>query len=88
MEITKYSSHSCVRCKMLDKILKHMKLDEHVKTIYLEDVGEEFFTQKDIHSLPTLIIEKDGNKKIFSGNILPQNITDTLVEFGIDKNNL
>lgn len=76
MKITKYAGHTCVRCKLLDKVLTHLKLDDIVETIYAEDIGEGKLIEMGIMTLPTLIIEKDGKTKILSGNILPQDIID------------
>ena len=76
MKITKYAGHTCVRCKLLDKVLTHLKLDDIVETIYAEDVGEDTLIKMGIMSLPTLVIEKDGETKTLSGNILPQDIID------------
>lgn len=76
MKITKYAGHTCVRCKLLDKVLKHLKLEDKVETIYAEDLGEEKLIEMGIMTLPTLIMEKDGETKILSGNILPQDIID------------
>lgn len=77
MKITKYAGKNCVKCKLLDKILNHLKIQD-VETIYIEDVGEDVLTKMGIMSLPVLIIEKDEKKHILSGTILPQDITDIL----------
>lgn len=75
MKITKYAGKNCVKCKLLDKILNHLKI-QNVETIYIEDVGEDVLTKMGIMSLPVLIIEKDEEKHILSGTILPQDIID------------
>lgn len=75
MKITKYAGKNCVKCKLLDKILNHLKIQD-VETIYIEDVGEDVLTKMGIMSLPVLIIEKDEEKHILSGTILPQDIID------------
>ena len=79
MKITKYAGKNCVKCKLLDKILNHLKIQD-VETIYIEDVGEDVLTKMGIMSLPVLIIEKDEKKHILSGTILPQDITDIINE--------
>lgn len=77
MKITKYAGKNCVKCKLLDKILNHLKVQD-VETIYIEDVGEDVLTEMGIMSLPVLIIEKDGQKHTLSGTILPQDIIDII----------
>lgn len=77
MKITKYAGKNCVKCKLLDKILNHLKIQD-IETIYMEDIGEDKMIEMGVMSLPTLIIEKDGKKHILSGTILPQDITDIL----------
>lgn len=77
MKITKYAGKNCVKCKLLDKILNHLKIQD-VETIYIEDVGEDVLTKMGIMSLPVLIIEKDEKKHILSGTILPQDIIDII----------
>lgn len=81
MKITKYASQSCVKCKLLDKILNHLQIKEY-ENIYLEDIGMEQLEELGIMSFPTLVFEKDGEKKTLTGNILPQDITDILNEWG------
>lgn len=79
MKITKYASQTCIKCKLLDRILKHMNLLD-VETIMMEDVGIDYLVDKGISSFPTLVFEKDGIEKRLYGNILPQDITDILQE--------
>ncbi len=79
MKITKYASQSCIKCKLLDRVLKHMGLTD-VETIMLEDVGVDALVEKGVSSFPTLVFEKDGIEKRLYGNILPQDITDILQE--------
>ena len=79
MKITKYAGKNCVKCKLLDKILNHLKIQD-IETIYMEDIGEDKLMEIGIMSLPTLIIEKNDHKHILSGTILPQDITDIINE--------
>ena len=79
MKITKYAGKNCVKCKLLDKILNHLKLSD-IETIFMEDIGEDKLMEMGVMSLPTLIIEKNDNKHILSGTILPQDITDIINE--------
>ena len=55
-KITKYASHTCVKCKILDKMLKQLNIEPD-ETIYTEDVDINELTQRGIMSLPTLIID-------------------------------
>lgn len=80
MKIVKYSGKNCVRCKLLDKILKHMNLEDVCETIYMEDEGEQCFIDKGIMTLPTIIISKNNKDITLSGQILPQDITDAIKE--------
>lgn len=78
MKIIKYSGKNCVRCKLLDKILKHMDLEKICDTIYMEDEGEQSFIDKGIMTLPTIIIKNNDKEITLSGQILPQDITDAI----------
>lgn len=77
MKITKYASQSCVKCRLLDKILSHLQINNY-ENIYLEDVGMEEIEKQGVMSFPTLVFEKNGKKEMLTGNILPQDITDML----------
>lgn len=77
MKITKYASHTCVRCKVLDKLLKQMNIEPN-ETIYIEDVDPEKLARDGIMSLPTLIFENGENKKVLSGAITSKNIKECL----------
>ena len=81
IKIIKYISQSCVKCKLLDKILKHLNIKDY-EDLCLEDIGMEQLEKLGIMSFPTLVFEKDGEKKTLTGNILPQDITDILNEWG------
>lgn len=77
MKITKYASQHCVKCKLLDKMLKHMNI-ENIETVYIEDVDTEELTKKGIMTVPTLIIEGNDKEIRLFGAILPQDITDAI----------
>lgn len=77
MKITKYASHTCVRCKVLDKLLKQMGIEPD-ETIYTEDIDPEKLAREGIMSLPTLIFEDGDNKKTLSGAITSKDINNIL----------
>lgn len=56
MEITKFASKSCVKCKVLDGILKQAGVEYN--TVYAED-NQDLFEDKGITTLPTLVFS-DG----------------------------
>lgn len=79
MNITKYASNSCVKCKVLDRILKSMKLPTDVVTYYHEDNPDKF---EDITSLPTLVIEEGDKKEVLTGVMNPRMIEDAISRVG------
>ena len=80
MKITKYASQHCVKCKLLEKMLKHMNI-ENIETIYIENVDtEEFGTVTAFTSGKNKNTAK--NKRICAYNFLFTNF-DLLVKFNI-----
>lgn len=77
IEITEYSSKSCVKCKMLDRTLKNMTLPTELTKIYVED-NEEAFVKEGITNLPTLVIKKGEKKESLSAPILPKHILEAI----------
>lgn len=78
MNITKYASQSCVKCKVLDRTLKTMTLPCDVTTLYVED-NEELFKEKNIESLPTLEISESGKESIYlTGVLAPKQIKEAI----------
>lgn len=78
MNITKYASQGCVKCKVLDRTLKTMKLPCDVTTLYVED-NEDLFKEKNIESLPTLEISVEGKDPIYlTGVLAPKQITEAI----------
>ena len=73
MKITKYASHTCVKCKVLDKLLKQMGIEPD-KIIYIEDMDPEKLAKDGIMSLPTLIFEDGDEKHILTGMITSKDI--------------
>jgi len=69
--ITKYASKSCVKCKVLDGILKQAGVE--YDTVYSED-KEDLFEMLGITTLPTLIF-KNGDKEVrLEGIVSPAQI--------------
>lgn len=78
MNITKYASQGCVKCKVLDRTLKTMTLPCDVTTLYVED-NEDLFKEKNIESLPTLEISVEGKDPIYlTGVLAPKQITEAI----------
>ena len=78
MEINKYASKSCMKCKVLDRILKSVNLPCSVNTLYVED-NEELFKEKGIEQLPTLEISNEGKESIYlTGTIAPKQIAEAI----------
>ena len=78
MNITKYASNSCVKCKVLDRTLKACSLPCEVTTLYVED-NEELFKSKNIEQLPTLEITEEGKDPIYlTGVISPKQINEAI----------
>ena len=72
-KITKYASHTCVKCKILDKMLKQLNIEPD-ETKYTEDVDINELTQRGIMSLPTLIIDNGKQTYKLSGAITAKDI--------------
>ena len=60
MEITKFASKSCVKCKVLDGILKQAGVDYN--TVYAED-NQDLFESLNITTMPTLLFKQGENEK-------------------------
>ena len=76
MKITKYASKSCVKCKVLDNILKQAGVEYDV--LYSED-NEELFKEKGINTLPTLIFEGKEERRL-EGIVSPAQIKEVVAE--------
>lgn len=76
LTIKKYASHSCVKCKLLDKVLKHLNLLDKTETVYIEDLTEDELAQLNATSVPILLISNGETTERLVGNILPQDIHD------------
>ena len=77
MEITKFASKSCVKCKVLDSILKQAGVE--YSTVYTED-NEGLFEEKGITTLPTLIFSEGEKEKRLECMVSPQMIKDAVAE--------
>jgi glutaredoxin len=71
--ITKYASKSCVKCKVLDGILKQAGVE--YDTLYSED-NVELFEEKGINTLPTLIFSNGDKEVRLEGIVSPAQIKD------------
>ena len=80
MEIIKYATKSCVKCQVLDRILKGMTLPCDVKTLYVEDEGIESFENEGIDSMPTLKIKNNDKEKVIVGLTSPEQINIAIQE--------
>ena len=77
MQIIKYASKNCVKCKVLDRILSQIKLPCEVQTIYAEDNAEEL-QKLNIELLPTLRIINQDKEDYLEGIISPKQIIDSI----------
>lgn len=80
-KIKKYASYSCVKCKLLDKVLKHLGLLDITETFYTDEMLDEKIEALELTSVPTLILYNDDKEVRLVGNILPQDITDAVEQF-------
>lgn len=78
MKITKFAGRSCVKCKVLDKVLSLVTLPCEVETRYVEDESNEAFVTEGVMSLPTLVLEEGDKKIILQTTITPKMIEDAL----------
>jgi predicted DsbA family dithiol-disulfide isomerase len=77
MEITKFAGKTCVKCRVLDNILKQVDLPCEVNTVYMED-EEEQFEKNGVVTVPTLLI-KNGDKEVkLEGMSVPDMIKDAI----------
>lgn len=73
--ITKYASKSCVKCKVLDGILKQAGVE--YDTVYSED-NVELFEELGVTTLPTLIFKNGEKETILEGIVSPAQIKEAL----------
>ena len=78
MEITKFSSKSCVKCKVLDGILKQAGVDYN--TVYAED-NQDLFESLNITTMPTLLFKQGENEKRLEGIVSPAQIKEVIESF-------
>ena len=78
MNITKYATQGCVKCKSLDRTLKACSLPCDVNVLYYED-NEELFKSKNIDQFPTLEFYVEGKDPIYlTGVISPKQINEAI----------
>lgn len=78
MEITKFASKSCVKCKVLDGILKQADVDYN--TVYAED-DQDLFESLNITTMPTLLFKQGENEKRLEGIVSPAQIKEVIESF-------
>ena len=78
MEIIKYASKSCVKCKALDRVFKLVDLPCEVQTKYVEDEGELAFVKLDIGTMPTVIISNDYKQERLIGLFSPKQLEEAI----------
>lgn len=78
MEITKFASKSCVKCKVLDGILKQAGVDYN--TVYAED-NQDLFESLNITTMPTLLFKQGENEKRLEGIVSPAQIKEVIESF-------
>ena len=78
MEITKFASKSCVKCKVLDGILKQAGVVYN--TVYAED-NQDLFENLNITTMPTLLFKQGENEKRLEGIVSPAQIKEVIESF-------
>lgn len=78
MEITKFASKSCVKCKVLDGILKQAGVDYN--TVYAED-NQDLFESLNITTMPTLLFKQGEDEKRLEGIVSPAQIKEVIESF-------
>ena len=78
MEITKFASKSCVKCKVLDGILKQVGVVYN--TVYAED-NQDLFENLNITTMPTLLFKQGENEKRLEGIVSPAQIKEVIESF-------
>lgn len=78
MEITKFASKSCVKCRVIDNILKPLGLK--YDTVYAED-NQELFESLNITTMPTLLFKEGENEKRIEGMASPAQIKEIVESF-------
>lgn len=81
MEIIKFAGQGCIKCKVLDNILRQVDLPCELETVYMEE-DKDMFEKNGVVSVPTLLI-KNGQKEVTLKNaITPNMIKEALREVG------
>ena len=78
MEITKFASKSCVKCKVLDGILKQAGVVYN--TVYAED-NQDLFESLNITTMPTLLFKQGEDEKRLEGIVSPAQIKEVIESF-------
>lgn len=80
MEVTKFASKSCVKCKVLDNYIKQAGLT-NVNVIYSEDNDEEF-KKNNVTTVPTLLLQNGDKKEYLEGIVSPAMIKEAVERIG------
>ena len=80
MKITKFASKTCVKCKVLDSILKQAGITDY-NTLYSED-NKELFEENNISIMPTLLFENGDKKETLEGLVSPKMIKEVIEKIG------
>ena len=80
MEVTKFASKGCVKCKVLDNILKQAGVKDY-KVLYSEDNKEEF-ERNNITTFPTLLFENEDKREILEGIVSANMIKEAIAKVG------
>lgn len=77
MEVTKFASKSCVKCKILDNYIKQAGLTD-INVVYTEDNDEEF-KKNNVTTVPTLLLQ-NGDKKEYLEGLVPSSTIKEAIE--------
>ena len=76
MKVTKFASNTCVKCKVLDGIIKQAGLKD-VNVVYSEDNSEEF-EKNNVTTVPTLLLENGDKREFLEGLVSPAMIKEAM----------
>jgi len=80
MKITKFASKSCVKCKVLDNILKQAGVKDY--TVLFSEDSEDEFKKNNVTTMPTLLFENEDKKEYLEGLVSPNQIKEVMNKIG------
>lgn len=80
MKITKFASKSCVKCKVLDNILKQAGVKDY--TVLFSEDNEDEFKKNNVTTMPTLLFENEDKKEYLEGLVSPNQIKEVMNKIG------